>query len=261
MDAHFSNSLKKSMLESDLQGLKCFREIRFSEGIDMARGKDELSYEEYVSTAHNTAVTHDLSESRFRMRRQPMRAVRRAETTRQNRSERYEDQEQWELYDDDDELYFVDEENENIEVHYVGQERKSCIEKEAWQKLSQEDKRVWGRLSREGRVIILNQAQENNTQKREDRTINATESSSDNNNVEKDLTPSYSDPNSLLGNLKKGRDVPPSDIRKVMAETDMRRSNRECNTSRYTVTLAHIKVKPGALVDRGANGGLAGSDV
>ena len=97
----------------------------------MARGKEELSYEEYVSTVQNTAVSYDLNESKFRMRRQPMRAVRRAETNRSSRNERYEDQEQWELSEDEDDLYLVDEENENIEIHYVGQERKAFIEKEA----------------------------------------------------------------------------------------------------------------------------------
>ena len=35
----------------------------------------------------------------------------------------------------------------------------------------------------------------------------------------------------------------------------------DCNTVRYTVTSAHMKTKPGALVDRGANGGLVGSDI
>ena len=36
---------------------------------------------------------------------------------------------------------------------------------------------------------------------------------------------------------------------------------RECNVTKYTVTSACMKDKTGALVDRGANGGLAGDDV
>ena len=126
VDAHFPDSLKKIMLETALQGLKCFRDIKISETMDMARGKGELSYEEYITTAQNTAVSHDLTEAKFRMRRQAMRAVRRAETNRSNRFDNYEDQEQWEM-SEEEEFCLVDEENEDIEVHYVGQERKAFI--------------------------------------------------------------------------------------------------------------------------------------
>ena len=137
----------------------------------------------------------------------------------------------------EEEFCLVDEENEDIEVHYVGQERKAFIKKEAWQKLSPEDRSIWGRLSREGKMTILNNPPDNSPQKREDRTINSAESQSDNHNtIEKCVTTSYQDNNSLLDNLRKGRDTPQSDIRKVMAEADVKRNSLDCNTARYTVT-------------------------
>ena len=61
--------------------------------------------------------------------------------------------------------------------------------------------------------------------------------------------------------MRNGSPVPQSDIRRLMADTGGPNNTMDCNTLRYTVTSVQVEHKYGSLVDRGANGGLAGSDV
>ena len=61
--------------------------------------------------------------------------------------------------------------------------------------------------------------------------------------------------------MRNGSPVPQSDIRRLMADAGGANNTMDCNTLRYTVTSVQVEHKYGSLVDRGANGGLAGSDV
>ena len=65
----------------------------------------------------------------------------------------------------------------------------------------------------------------------------------------------------IFDHIKNGNDIPQSDLRRMMSETDKRSGNVKCNHLSYTVTSTQTKTSCGALIDRGANGGLAGSDV
>ena len=83
------------------------------------------------------------------------------------------------------------------------------------------------------------------------------------------------DSTTLLSYATKRQEVSPADLRRVMSSTVTRPSEqsgrndeitidgqryRQCNTHEYLVST-HRSSKSGSLVDRGANGGIAGSDV
>ena len=62
LTSHFPDPMKKSMLEAALQNLKCFREVKATERLDVARGRGCMSYEDYVTLVQNTAAIHDSIE-------------------------------------------------------------------------------------------------------------------------------------------------------------------------------------------------------
>ena len=140
--------------------------------MDSARGKGCLLYEEYVTVAQNAAAGHDLNEVNFRMRRHPTRAVRRAEMHRTRRNERYETEELWDYSDEESEDYIkVNDEDDEIEIqaNYMRMDRKSFLDKEDWQKLSQDDRNLWKKMSREGRNVILGNRPEEQQQKKSEK--------------------------------------------------------------------------------------------
>ena len=53
---HSPDALKKTMLENALQNIKCFRDIRTSEGLEAAKGRGELGYHAYLSLLQNVAA-------------------------------------------------------------------------------------------------------------------------------------------------------------------------------------------------------------
>ena len=59
LDHHFPDALKKTMLENALQNIKCFRDVRTSEGLEAAKGRGELGYHEYLSLLQNVAALND----------------------------------------------------------------------------------------------------------------------------------------------------------------------------------------------------------
>jgi hypothetical protein len=80
----------------------------------------------------------------------------------------------------------------------------------------------------------------------------------------------------LLAHLTKRKTLPPGNVRRLLSPTAGKKSqgtsketsqkhqlNREINMAQaiYQVSASAVKQKPGALVDRGANGGVAGADV
>ena len=100
--------------------------------------------------------------------------------------------------------------------------------------------------------------QEKDVQRKRETIVYSSDSHVSNKTITKNDNVNMSNDSKMLENLRKGSDIPQSDIRKVMSEMDER---RECNVTKYIVTSACMKTKTGALVDRGANGGLVGDDV
>lgn len=260
LESHFPDTFKKSMLENSLQTARCFRDVKVNEQLEIAKGRGALSYGAYLSLVQNVAAVHDTREGEFKMRKFQSRTVRYTDLARQMQEpEEFELQHEDDSHDSDGEMETFN----AYQARHSFQRKKSFLKREAWYKLSVEDKQVWDKLTDEGKGIIISSLKV--PEQTNDRDgIQVTSADRQSNSADKinriSLTSDELDDkdNSILDNLKRGTDIPQSDINRLMSEVGKRNTSTSCNVTQYLVSSAHFKDKVGALVDRGANGGLAG---
>ena len=158
IDNHWTGPFKKMMLERSLQGVKCFRDVRLNEQLDQAKGERSITYDNYLFLVQNVAGINDARENEFKMRRFPQRTVKKMERHYAPSPQTFEE---FELQEEESEYGCeIDEEEENNAFETYLTERRVTTKKpflsnELWQRLSREDKQVWGKLSSGGKLIIL----------------------------------------------------------------------------------------------------------
>ena len=76
LDHHFPHALKKKILENSLQNIKCFRDVRTSEGLEDAKGRVELGYMEYLALIQNVEALNDSREESYKLKRFQPRTIK-----------------------------------------------------------------------------------------------------------------------------------------------------------------------------------------
>ena len=277
IEDHFTDSVKKTMLENTVVGVTILKSVKNQADHDKAHGRGTLSYDNYLTLLLSAAAVHD-AEYSFKHR---------GKTNAYNINQHhafnayYEDEE----HDIDSEFVY---ENDVHEIHQVYQRpifNAPRISREKWISLSRQEQQAWDILSNKAKATILGISQrqqdknqnEDSKDKRDkikiNKLINNSESNheilnegdlSTNNDNNMQLQPDKNNITTFLPNQHH-----PGDLRNVlsssMSNNDVISTNKakpsEINVSiSYTVSKTNTERK-GSLVDRGANGGLAGNDI
>lgn len=255
---HFPDMMKKNLLQNSINGIRAFRDLKSTDELDISKGQGAIGYHEYVGLIQKVSANVD---SRGSMVRQSRVNFRKANVHNYYPSDEI---------GDDEYHYFCDDRDEELDEYsisyYKGNRsynQRPALRKDVWETLSAADKITWDQMSYDGKWAVMishkKSMDENNA----------------NNTIENEVTPSKDvtahDNNHtphLLSALNNGNSLEPSDIRRVMSprKKDVKWNVKSLELddqvpTRYQVSRANNTVNFGSLVDRVANGVLAGTDV
>ena len=282
--AHFPDVMKKAMLQNALNGLKIFRDVKTTEMLDVAKGKNHLSYTAYVSLIQQVAASYDkLTEPAAR---RPIANPRQANMIEHDSND-------W--FDGDD----VDEPGPNDFPDHFGSmsvsatqvqkkpagnfRKRPSLPKAVWEILSRSDQMAWDSISDQAKFKIIfaykDHMAKNDNAQRDRRTVQIHDSGpSDEQHHASDHDmfqdaheeqAEESDSTLLIQAAAQKSSLAPSDIRRVLSNKNPKKQgkpNLNIETSVHELTY-HVSNHHGtvddrsSLIDRGANGGLAGSNM
>jgi hypothetical protein len=256
--SHFPEIMKKSMLQNALNGLQVFRRVKDTELHEIARGQGALKYPNYLSVVQGVATTFDKSTKR----KSPNRNVNMSQLNRHE--DTFED-----LEHQGEEFTF-----DEFEVHEARRRRfnRVSLPKIVWENLSKDDQLTWDKMTDQAKRAIMF------AHKPKDAAdpLKAQEHSL---HVENDASHTICDDEALvptldvLAHAMRGGKPPnstrssnklpyesthPADIRRVLGGAD---GEKKMKANLHYIISEHRAIRPGSLIDRGANGGIAGSDV
>ena len=286
--AHFPEAMKKSMLRNAINHIKIYNDIKVSEEIDVAKGNASMNYQEYLQVVQRVASGIDERNSK---RRRSFSRQANIHSMDEYIQGNYEDDEyNLNVYNTD--IYDLYQPFESLEISAAEQGNRSrkyrrpSLKKATWQSLTKEDQATWDNISDQGkRAIIfahLNHPKEDN---KEVRFSNIKENSEKSKNEfeifqsgiqDGDTETMENQDDDLSSILVKaattGRASPKQgstklDIRQLMSNDVFKKKkkvNSNINVDMTDMTYHVSKLattSDHALVDRGANGGIAGENV
>jgi hypothetical protein len=281
--AHFPDVMKKSMLQNALNDISAFSDVRTSEQMDIAKGNGPIVYKNYVTLIQNVAGTYDKVNATVINRRRTV-----------NSHHFYDNDTDIVPYDVDD-LDFGSMSVYDINQHHRAGNNNNAgrpkLKYNTWKALSQDDQSLWDQLTDEAKSVIIrnhnadarqpSNTAANPTFQPHRRPIKANVHEVDTSSDDSDFVDALQDANddvpesSLLVNAAtQGTRLCPGDIRNVLSSSAAKKRNpnnvrvrtqeasvHELVTYRVSNHHASSVGRRGALVDRGANGGLVGNDV
>ena len=294
LQSRFPDSMKKALLTSAVEPLKEFRDVSTHESIARAKGSPLMNFDAYVAVLQRVATKYDKSvgvTNRFRQRQPSMDRSQHKRVVQFHDRYDYDDEEDYPDPED------IDENSNSFSINNMHGRHSTfgnrpSLPRSVWRSLSREEQLAWDTLSDPSKSSILNATRSvelpprdttQNTSKdsiRKQQTVN--NASVDDNEdfrdaheepVDHDDNPT---PDSLLINAAAGKrnDLLPGDIRRVMSTQDSKnKKNPRVRTANvhsinsagtlpvYSVSRRSQSSSTGGLVDRGANGGLAGTDM
>ena len=265
---HFPDTLKKQLLQNAIIDLKVFRDIKLSEEIKIAQGNPAMTYQEYLVVVQRAATAED--ERNLKSTSAPKGIVT---NTHQLDYDTHDDG------DDDDYGY-------DNELHaYAAQRRyyrKPSLKKDVWDALEPVEQKKWDLLSDKSKRTIIfgcgNKKETNPTTTTTNtnsntRTVRFASASSD---TEEDLETTtnhdndHHEDNTLLINAASSKSRKPTPtLRNILGDLpsppSKRSTNKPTGLNINTALTYHVSqagtYDNHALVDRGANGGIAGDNV
>ena len=274
---HFSDTQKKVMLENCVQPIPELRQVKTNADIERAKTGTALTYAQYVSLLQAAATSFDESTKTNRPR-QTRRSVYMHEM------DVFEDA--CGFYTHDEDTYDIDSPVSVIQANATQRlpprrsphnrnptdQPRTRMTGKQWASLTDSGRHTWDTLSEQDKAVILGTAppRDRTPQMRQVRMhetdADPPQDGPDEDNfhdAQGDLLEEDSDTR-LINAAVTGRALPPGDIRRIMSTNSTRHSTngtRQVNMSvTYRVTK-HDTRTVGSLVDRGANGGVAGNDV
>ena len=278
ISAHFPDNMKKAMLQNAISPLKVFKDVKVSEQIEVARGKGPMVYADYVNLVQQVAAGYDKTQEP--QQRRPSRQVNMTEY----------DNYSWEYEDDpgDDnpfEDYFgsmsvnVTQQNQRKNSNF---RRRPSLPKAVWQAMSPDDQMAWDKVSDETKFKIIF-AYKDHIAKRptqyDKRTVNFSEGTPPAQDVteNEEFADAHQEPepeSRILVNAAAGKtQLNPADIRRALSVQKKKKPDLKIDTHTHEVIrseavpvyrvsnhLGHSSDTHG-LQDRGANGGLAGTNM
>ena len=281
---HFSDGQKRIMLENAVAPISELRQVKNTADLEKTKTGRSLTYEEYLSLLLSAATTYDIQFASKKQKRQVF-----------NHSiVDYDDDifvaEEDDYYDIDAPVSVILANSTERRNKYHGGNGKQNVRmpRDKWFSLDTKSKEIWDKLDDKAKSIILGYDSGNNTSSPKpfnkpssfQRKVNLHEMSAydfiqayshqlDTSTPEDSTTASSNDHDTPTDDGQDDNDtrivnaatsssskLPPGDIRRVVSKS----SKRMVNKCEYCVS-AHRHTSPMSLVDRGANGGVAGADV
>ena len=283
---HFTHKLKKIMLQNVVAGVASLNQVKTQSDHDKAHGKPELTYDSYVTLLLSAASTHDAKvgfTSKTKLR------LYAAKQMNYNTYSTEYNQDPNCSYDIDSDCIMDENTQEIYETSIIPykQPRPAIngpkMTRDKWLSLSKPEQQAWDTFSNKSKAIILGlTAPQPNTFKNEStsRDINKLMNNfttddmvADDKSFEKDeetIKNHNNNKSELLSFLTNQEH--PGDIRNVLSVPKQENStstnkpkdfkDRKVNTSEIIYSVSTLTTdNKGSLIDRGANGGLAGKDV
>ena len=307
LEAHFTPTVKKAMLQNAVQQFKAFTQVKTQEQMEIARGSGPMVFNQYVSLLLNVSAAYD---KKFEIASNPtqMRLVNMHQHN-QMYSYEYEEEDNYEWDTQLDDQYFG---SYLIQASdRTNQRFRPSLPRTVWESLSKSDQLAWDQILIKGKWDVikgLRKAVNSSAQNTDNLTVSTQpsttiasenkgntvrfqtkvhESSINSNDSLKNESSSVSSITKLTHPSKAGSvlinavkstpnianedDLHPADLQKFLSEDQIKRSKPvfpQLSPSKFKVnqhtyrilSFAHSS-KRGALVDRGANGSIAGADM
>ena len=292
-DSHFTDSMKKNMLQNAVSDLQPFKAVKTSEQLEIAKGNGPIAYQQYITLLWGVASQYDkdLLPKQNRSNRLINMHLTNDETIYEYEEEGFMPN----ITQSHD--YFVNETHSRRDNKSQFRRRPS-LHNEIWKNLTLTDQAHWDKISTHGKWNIINGIRRT-MQDKPSGTIGHQQKVNKLTIFDKDIRNQYEDdthPSSLdqlpqttddsflhdnhilINAATSHTDLDPSDIRRVLSDSvpsklpqkvneddtrleDKKKLKFKASLHQYKVST-HDHTSPlGALVDRGANGGIAGNDI
>ena len=278
---HFSDGQKRVMLENAVAPITELRQVKNNADLEKTKNGRALTYEEYCSLLLSAATTYDIQ---FASRKQKRQVFNHHIIDYDQDPSIHGDQDDY--YDIDAPISVILANSTERRNNPSGRNGKPNVRmpRDKWFSLDVKSKEIWDTLDDKAKSIILGYENGNNTTSKPfhkpssfQRKVNlhdmsaydflqayshTIEDGNNNGSDDNDIAANadiQDDTDTLLINAATSSGtskLPPGDIRRVMSKS----SKRFVNKCEYFVS-SHKHTSPLSLIDRGANGGVAGSDV
>ena len=276
LNSHFPDSMKKAMLQNAVSGIKEFQDVKTTDQMEVAKGNGPIHYPKYVTLLQNVAATYDKNHTPSK----PRRLI---------------NVHDWEAYLLSENEYDA----QDIEEDYFGsylanetntksnfQRRRPSLRREVWNKLSKTDQMAWDQLSGFGKWAIISGTRKSilETDNNRGAQINLNEIIHEDDEQYVDAVEDIQDIDhkadhgtTLINAAASKSPLPAGDVRRLLSSTENMQLTPKSTPAkkktqfkaslhelvRYRVSQHHGSFAKGvgSLIDRGANGGLAGNDV
>jgi hypothetical protein len=265
---YFSDGQKRQMLENCVAAVPELRNIKTAADMEKTRTGRSLTYDEYANLLMSAATSYDRQ-----FKGKPKRMVYMHDLG-------YDQSYDHEDIQDGEDYFDIDSPVSTIQAFAAQRRfqrgkpsprtparqdtlrtRPQRLQKEKWYQLSDEAKQTWDMLSEQDKAIIIGTT---STPVRHVHNHTIYQDESEEFQDASDGTPAETNIESTLLVNAASRKLPPGDIRRVLSSSDTRSSSNSSRQAHVSIvysvmnyTTSHTK----SLVDRGANGGIAGNDV
>ena len=285
LSAHFPDPLKKTMLQNAIANISAFSIVKTNEQLEIAKGRGPLTFPVYVTLLRDAATAYDDNISPGKS--QPRRLVNMHETDHGTVYE-YENEDivHQGMEDFDDsygyQAYAINEASRRP----LAPRRRPSLQRDVWNKLSREDQMAWDKVSDFAKWTIILSRRSALGQSKPASSFKAnlletqdpspsTDIGDDFEDALESLQEEEEDENILVNSTRLNTPLEPGDIRRVLSKVKQpgdstapkgkpprRNFNTNVHDISYTIS-SNIRMKHAskALIDRGANGGLAGDNV
>ena len=280
---HFSDGQKRTMLENAVMPIDELHQVKTTADLDTTKSGQTLTYDEYVNLLKSAAQVYD---KRF----EPKRSKRQVYL-----------QELFEALleeDNDEEPYGIDmpaaviqanaSERRPIRPSGPSLDNRVRMPFERWKQLTEDAKKIWDQLTDQDKSVILASTKKSDsTDPTRDRQARLHEQGivPDDADTEEftDAKEELDDDGSsalielLVNAAKTSKPLPPTDLRRILSSSSKRDDSKspsgskksEGGSKKKLEAKMHITyhvsnrrtLKTNSLIDRGANGGVAGDDV
>ena len=284
--SHMSDDLKRTMLENALVQVRELQFVSIQDRMNVTKGGTPLTFQQYYDAVHDAAVLRDTSLSVSSRNRRRIRA---------NLHDLGLD-DLYEGYEDDDEP--SDNEELGINIHDLRalvanrkppDKGRQGYALEKGKQNMRDSKRtyippeMWEQLDEKAKAILLGRALPSGDRRANLHDLDQQEEDQDDNGDDgedqddayepedpgEDINDDQDDSRELSAFLTGRKSLAPNDIRRVLAASSRPIAKKKKPKSRtvrihdvtYTVSASHRKDSVSSLIDRGCNGGMAGSDV
>ena len=295
-DEYFSDGQKRTMLENAVSSVDDLRRVKVAADLDVAKGGQSLTFEQYLALLQAAAATHDAQYAP----RGPRAANPRRSVYSHNILDSTDDDYEIEQDYDIDIPVTVIEANAHqsrpVKRSHNGPRgntiKPARMPRDRWFQLGDAARKIWDTLSEKDKAVILGKGEpgsggnKSTSSHTNDRQVNLHETSvfdflqahvhelednEDQIGSEDNFQDAQEDPQPepnesvLINAAQSGKNLKPGDIRRVLSQAAKKTppgkgtvtANVHCT---YQVSSHNVQ-KKGSLVDGGANGGTGGSDV